>query len=356
MVFTTEIVLPGIGLAEKMIVSLFLTCTWGCSPRLPLATGHQQQGFAIGQIADLLDRNKQVIRGTHIAQFARFGDHIEHGATQQAHLAAVLECQLENHRDPMDRAGEGGDDDPTLSLGDMAIQMGEHRTLRRTEARQLSVGGVGKQTQHTLLAVMGKTGDVEVLAVHRSVVELEVTGENDHASRSCDRQRVAVGHRVGVADELHRKMLTHLHHLAGGDGLQDGAIHHPRFLHLPGENREGEAGPVDDRNIEVLEVVGNATDVIFMAVGNDHAANPLLVFAQIAGVGQHHVDAMHAIAGEGETAIHQHQVIAVLEDAGVLADFMQAAEGDHPKGGLAFGLAVVTGMGSVQIAHLGTGE
>ena len=126
---------------------------------------------------------------------------------------------------------------------------------------------------------MGKTGDVEVLAVHRSVVELEVTGENDHASRSCDRQRVAVGHRVGVADELHRKMLTHLHHLAGGDGLQDGAIHHPRFLHLPGENREGEAGPVDDRNIEVLEVVGNATDVIFVPVGHDHAADPLLVLA-----------------------------------------------------------------------------
>ena len=65
---------------------------------------------------------------------------------------------------------------------------------------------------------------------------------------------------------------------------------------------------------------------------------------------------MHAIAGEGQAGIHQHQVIAVLKDAGVLADFMQAAEGDHPKGGLAFGLAVVTGLGSVQIAHLGTRE
>ena len=32
-VFTTEMVLPGIGLAEKMIVSVDFTCTWGCSQR-----------------------------------------------------------------------------------------------------------------------------------------------------------------------------------------------------------------------------------------------------------------------------------------------------------------------------------
>ena len=326
------------------------------SQGLPLAAGHQQQGFAVGQITNLLDRHEQFIGGSHVAQFACLGDHIEHGAAQQAHLATILERQFQDHRDPMDRAGEGGDDHPTLRLGDMAIQVGEHGTLGRTEARQLSVGGVTEQTQHTLLAVMGKAGDVEVLAIDRGVVELEVAGENNHASRSGDRQRVAVGHRVGVADELHREVLTHLHHLAGGDGLEDGAVHHARFLHLASENREGEARPVDDRNIEILEVVGNATDVIFMPVGHDHAADPFLVLAQVAGVGQNHIHAVHAIAGEGQTAIHQHQVIAVFEDAGVLADFVEAAEGDHPEGGLAFALAVGAGVGFVRIAHVGTGE
>ena len=29
MVLTTEMVFPGIGLAEKMIVSVLFTCTWG---------------------------------------------------------------------------------------------------------------------------------------------------------------------------------------------------------------------------------------------------------------------------------------------------------------------------------------
>ena len=77
----------------------------------------------------------------------------------------------------------------------------------------------------------------------------------------------------------------------------------------------------------MLEVVGNATDVVFVTVGHDHAADPLLVFPKEAGVGQHHVHAVHAVAGERQTGIHQHQVIAVLKNAGVLADFVETTEG-----------------------------
>ena len=85
---------------------------------------------------------------------------------------------------------------------------------------------------------------------------------------------------------------------------------------------------------EVFEVVGNATDVIFVTVGHDHAANPLLVFLEIAGIRHHHIDAMHAITGEGQSGIHQHDVVAVLEHAGVLADLVQAAQGNYPQVGL----------------------
>ena len=67
-----------------------------------LATGHQQQGFAIGHIIDLLDRHKQLIRSPHVAKFTGFGDHIQHGTPQEANLATVLERQLKNHRNPMD--------------------------------------------------------------------------------------------------------------------------------------------------------------------------------------------------------------------------------------------------------------
>ena len=205
--------------------------------RFALAAGHQQQGFAIGQVADLLDRHEQLVGGAHVAQLARLGNHIEHGAAQQAHLAAVLEGQLQNHRHPVNRAGEGGDDHPAFGLGDVTIQVGEHRPLAGGKAGHLGVGGVAEQTQHPLLTMVSEARHIKGLTIHRGVVELEVTGEDHRAHRGGDGQREAVGHRVGVADELHREVLTHLHHIAGGDGLQNGAIHHTGLFHLAREQR-----------------------------------------------------------------------------------------------------------------------
>ena len=82
--------------------------------------------------------------------------------------------------------------------------------------------------------------------------------------------------------------------------------------------------------------MGNPTDVVFMAMGHDHAANAFLVLTQKAGVGQNHVHTMHSITGEGQSGIHQHQVVAVLEHTSVLADLMQTPQGDNPEAGLLF--------------------
>ena len=84
---------------------------------------------------------------------------------------------------------------------------------------------------------MGEASHIKVLTIHRRVVELEITGEDHRAHRCGDRQREAVGHRVGVPDELDREMLPHLHHVAGSDGLQRGAVGDTRLIHLSGEHR-----------------------------------------------------------------------------------------------------------------------
>ena len=97
----------------------------GCQG-LTLATSHQQQGFAVWQIAYLLDRHKQIIGGAHVTQLPRLGNNVEHGAAQQSHLAAVLEGQLQNHRHPVNRAGKSCDDHPAFCLGDVTIQAREH--------------------------------------------------------------------------------------------------------------------------------------------------------------------------------------------------------------------------------------
>jgi glycosyltransferase involved in cell wall biosynthesis len=89
------------------------------------------------------------------------------------------------------------------------------------------------------------------------------------------------------------------------------------------------------------EVVGDAADMVFMAVGNDHAADALLILPQISGIRQHHIDPMHAIAWESEARIHKHQVVAIFKNTGVFTDFMQSPEGNDPQG---------RGFGSGQMA------
>ena len=309
--------------------------------RFSLTSRHQEQGFAIGQIVDLLNRHKQIIGRAHVAKFASFGDHIEHRAAQQTHLAAVLERQLKNHGHPMDRTGKGGDDHPALRLRHAAIEIGKHRTLWRTETRYLGVGGVAEETEHTLITVMCQAGDVEVLTIHRGVIKFEITGENHRAHRSGDSQRKAIRHRVGVADELHREVLTHLDHVPRTHGLQGGAIGNASLIHLAGEHRQSQTRPINHRNVEVLEVMGNATDVILMTMGDDHSPDALLVLPQKARIREHDIDTVHAIAGKSQTSVNEHQIISVLEHTGVLADLMQTTKGNHPQAGLVCcGLAI----------------
>ena len=182
--------------------------------------------------------------------------------------------------------------------------------------------------------MVGQASHIKVLPIHWGVVELEVTGEDHRAHRSGHRQRIAVGHRVGVADEFDLEVLAELDHLAGGHRLQHRAIGNAGFRHLSLEQGQGQTRAVNDRDIEVLEVVGDATDVVFMTVGDDHAANALLVLTQEAGVRHHHVHPVHAVAGEGQTGINQNQVVAEFKNARVLSDLVQATQRDDPQGGL----------------------
>jgi hypothetical protein len=150
---------------------------------------------------------------------------------------------------------------------------------------------------------------------------------------------------MGIANKFNLKRVTNFDHFPGAYGLEYGSIHYSGFFHLAREHRQRKAGSVNDGYPKILEVMGYAADVVFVAVGNDHAPDPLLVLAQIAGIGQNNIYPMHAIAWEGQAGIHQHQIIAILEYTGVLADFMQSAQGDDPQAGLSFAGIAVVGVG-----------
>ena len=293
-----------------------------------LAAGHEQQQLPIRHIPQLLHGEEEVVGTADVAQFPGLGDHVEHGASQKTHPAAVLEGQLQDHADPVNRAGKGGHQDAALRLGNVAIQVGEHCPLRRRKAGQLRIGGVAKQAQDPIFPVPGQAMQIKSLPIHGGVVKLEVPGEDNDAHRSGDGQGETIGDGVGIANELDAEVLPHLDHFSWSDCLGVGAITHPRLLHLVVQERQGQAGAVDDGNRKVSQVVGNAANVVFMPVGHDHAPDALLILAEVGGIRHDHVDPVHVVAGEGEAGIHQHQLVPVFKNTGVFSNLMEAAKGN----------------------------
>ena len=68
--------------------------------------------------------------------------------------------------------------------------------------------------------------------------------------------------------------------------------------------------------------------MVFVAVGDDDAAQLFLALQQVADIGDDQVDAQHLFLGEHQAGIDDDDVVVVLDGHHVLADFAQAAEGD----------------------------
>ena len=77
--------------------------------------------------------------------------------------------------------------------------------LRAGVAAAIDVGAVAEHRQHALGAQLREAVQVERLAVHRRLVDLEVAGVQQHALRRADHHGDAVGHAVRDADELQRE-------------------------------------------------------------------------------------------------------------------------------------------------------
>src|SRR5207237_8792130 len=103
------------------------------------------------------------------------------------------------------------------------------------------------------------------------------------------------------------------------------------------EESQGELGPEDGR-VEVLEQVGDATDVVLVGVGEHEAHHLLAALAHVREVRKDQVDPEHLLRGEHEARVDDQDLAVVLEEGHVPADLAHAAQPDDPgaaRGGLA---------------------
>ena len=207
-----------------------------------------------------------------------------------------------------------------------------HKPLREGIPLPLHVGGIRHEGQDARLAVAGERDEVGKLAVHRGLVELEVTGVNHHPLGSADRQGAAVHDGVGDPDEFDFER--------AGSNLFP-RFHHPQvhhlvevvFLELFPDEAERQGGAVDGWG-NVLQNEGERADMVLVAMGQKYPAHPVDLVAQIGNIGDDQIDAEHVRLGKHQAAVDDDDVLAILEDGHVQADLPEPAEGDEPETGI----------------------
>ena len=71
--------------------------------------------------------------------------------------------------------------------------------------------------------------------------------------------------------------------------------------------------------------------MVFVGVGDDDAPDLVAVLHKIAEIRDDDVDAQHFVIREGHAAVDDHHVAAVFQHRHVLADLVQASQGDDAE-------------------------
>ncbi len=130
----------------------------------------------------------------------------------------------------------------------------------------------GQQGQHAALGQLGQLGIVGRPTVYRGVVELVVAGVDHQTGGGGDTQSHPIGDGVADVEELHLEGadVCHLARLHGVqlDLVQQSAARQLE-LHQPARQARG-----IDRGIDLLQQVVDGAGVVFVPVGDHHAAHP----------------------------------------------------------------------------------
>ena len=93
------------------------------------------------------------------------------------------------------------------------------------------------------------------------------------------------------------------------------------------DNPRSQARGVDGA-VELLHGVGNAADMVFMSMRQEHTAYLILVFDKIRHISNDQIDTVHFIVRKAETAVNNDDVLTIFQHGHIFADLIQTAERD----------------------------
>src|SRR5262249_41078717 len=151
--------------------------------------------------------------------------------------------------------------------------------LGRSVSLSLDVGAVAHQQEYAFLRCRSQARDVELLAVDRREVELEIASVHKCSDRRADDQTERIGNRVRAANKLDCEA-ANLYLLPRADLAHDRSIFEPELFEFPLQKSERQCRTVDHWYRQLFEDKWNSTYMIFMTVRDCQSADLVLVFDQ----------------------------------------------------------------------------
>ena len=256
-------------------------------------------------------------------------------ATEQHDLAAGAARDVAEQAEAMDVRGEHRDHDRAGGALDERLEHGADVDLVAGRALGVDVRRVAHEERDAGVAELAQALGVEVLAVGRVVVELEVAGVDEQCRRRC-----VIASAVASAIECVTRMGSTWNEPTSngvrGRVSMEARMREDLVLAEPLADEAERVGRRPDGHVVPLEEVGERADVVLVAVRDDDAREALPEALERREIRVDDVDAEPAVV-ERDAAVDEQHVAALLDRHAVHADLAEAAERQHPQPGARVG-------------------
>ena len=210
------------------------------------------------ELGENVGLDEDVLRHVDVAEVPRDVDVLAERAADEAHLAPVLERDVDRLLHAVDVGGERCDEDAAAPLRDDLAEDLPDRALGLRHAGPLGVRGVAEEEVDAAVAEVCEGAEVGAEAVHGRVVDLVVAGVDDAPARGLEDDRHRVRDRVRHAHELGRER-PDLSRPVLRHGLDElGVLHQAVLVELRLDEPEREPRGPDLRDPDLPQRYGSA--------------------------------------------------------------------------------------------------
>ena len=99
----------------------------------------------------------------------------------------------------------------------------------------------------------------------------------------------------------------------------------PVLFQLQFDQTIGHSSAVN-RADHLLHAVGDGTNVVFVAVCDEHAAKLLCVLDKIRKIGDYKINTVHVFIWESNATVYDNHILTIFQDCNVLANLIKTAK------------------------------